>query len=543
MDFQPPLNNTETRGYLSQEDKRKFTITAGILGAVFFIAQFFVPFAMMMAIMPFTDLAMNMSKPSRGTYWKDAIWYIETPTASDSKTCVLKKLKLGSKDEPKNICEVSFKNPWLLSSEDRLWIISSSVVACYKKNKLNIVYETTQLGDVSRPFLYHGHPAVVESRPTGLSLMVFRENEWQKESSIAINAQKVPTDLDSHLQVLPQQDILHFFLAYGYTVFYKKGSIDMQQDDPNSWQTVCPDGSSWQTLLINEEPVVFHSISQDSKEEIVGIKMYDGIWRTFFSHYTSTDVYDFGVYPLPQSDKFAVLVQSFFDSIQLFEVDGTNIVAQKRYGKSSPFPRAFVLMMFIPQGLTLLMPLILAIILSGLMRKHRKIHYQAGPSSIPFASLTRRALAQIIDAIFLGGAVLLGFVFMMLSISRIEEMFSEERLFPWLMFGLMFGALLWVAFWLLLFSVLEGRWGVTPGKWLLRIRVIGTDLQHCGFGRALIRNLLKFVDGFFNFMVGVMVAALTENWQRVGDMAARTVVIYIGKKNNQVEEISSDKAI
>lgn len=39
------------------------------------------------------------------------------------------------------------------------------------------------------------------------------------------------------------------------------------------------------------------------------------------------------------------------------------------------------------------------------------------------------------------------------------------------------------------------------------------------------RNALKFVDGFFNYMVGILIVALTENWQRVGDMAARTVVI------------------
>jgi uncharacterized RDD family membrane protein YckC len=36
------------------------------------------------------------------------------------------------------------------------------------------------------------------------------------------------------------------------------------------------------------------------------------------------------------------------------------------------------------------------------------------------------------------------------------------------------------------------------------------------------------VDGFFNFMMGTMVAALSENWQRVGDMAARTVVVEAG---------------
>jgi hypothetical protein len=40
----------------------------------------------------------------------------------------------------------------------------------------------------------------------------------------------------------------------------------------------------------------------------------------------------------------------------------------------------------------------------------------------------------------------------------------------------------------------------------------------------VIRNLLMFVDGF-NFTVGIMVVALNEHWQRVGDMAALTVVV------------------
>ena len=92
-------------------------------------------------------------------------------------------------------------------------------------------------------------------------------------------------------------------------------------------------------------------------------------------------------------------------------------------------------------------------------------------------------------------------------------------------FAPILGALGWALATALIFTYTEGRSGVTPGKWVARIRVLGTDLQPCGFGRALIRNLLKCVDGFFNFMVGIMVVALSENWQRVGDMAARTVVV------------------
>ena len=83
---------------------------------------------------------------------------------------------------------------------------------------------------------------------------------------------------------------------------------------------------------------------------------------------------------------------------------------------------------------------------------------------------------------------------------------------------------------LVAYSYLEGRFGKTPGKWLVGIRVLGTDLRPCGFGRALLRNLLTFVDGFFNFLVGVLLVALTENWQRLGDLAARTIVVADSKR-------------
>lgn len=43
--------------------------------------------------------------------------------------------------------------------------------------------------------------------------------------------------------------------------------------------------------------------------------------------------------------------------------------------------------------------------------------------------------------------------------------------------------------------------------------------------RALLRNFLKVVDGFFNFLVGILIVTFTKDWQRVGDMAARTTVI------------------
>jgi uncharacterized RDD family membrane protein YckC len=44
------------------------------------------------------------------------------------------------------------------------------------------------------------------------------------------------------------------------------------------------------------------------------------------------------------------------------------------------------------------------------------------------------------------------------------------------------------------------------------------------------RNALKLVDGFFNFLVGILLVAFTPEWQRVGDLAARTIVVRVPKQ-------------
>jgi uncharacterized RDD family membrane protein YckC len=40
----------------------------------------------------------------------------------------------------------------------------------------------------------------------------------------------------------------------------------------------------------------------------------------------------------------------------------------------------------------------------------------------------------------------------------------------------------------------EGRYGMTPGKWLLGLRTVRTTLHPCGFARALVRNVMYYVD-------------------------------------------------
>lgn len=516
-------------GYLSEEHKRKFTITAGILGAAFFILQFILPPMLMFTIMPgmifFGDSWMKEAEPQRGTFWNKSVWYVETslsPKPSANGRTTLKKLNLDSDEGPEIISPLSIENPWLLPGNDRLWIISSSAIGFYRNGKITILSEEKTLGDISRPFLYEGYPAVVEERPTSLTLMVFFEDSWEKKLSFTLKFQENRGRIHRYLQALSSDGKLHLFLKFGKTLYYREGPPPGEIDERRVWQPITGAGRKWLAVLIDGEPAVFHHGTRDGTGKIFGLRRMGETWKPFFT-YDGVMISKMGVYPLGQPDRFAMLLESFPGSLRLVEVDGKRVVSEIRYGSGFPFPRGFMVMMlgfYVP---TLILPLILAVILSGFMMRHRICEHKAGSVSMPFASLTRRALAQIVDILVLGAPAIIG-ALLVYPIYDIEKMFSGPLHFL-AVFGLMAGTLLWTIVWLFVFSFLEGKWGGTPGKWALGIRVLGTDLRPCGFGRAFVRNLLKFIDGFFNFMIGIMLVALTENWQRVGDMAARTVVV------------------
>ena len=54
------------------------------------------------------------------------------------------------------------------------------------------------------------------------------------------------------------------------------------------------------------------------------------------------------------------------------------------------------------------------------------------------------------------------------------------------------------------------------------------------------RNALKLVDGFFNFLVGILLVAFTPEWQRVGDLAARTIVVRVPKEPPISGQVSAE---
>ena len=80
--------------------------------------------------------------------------------------------------------------------------------------------------------------------------------------------------------------------------------------------------------------------------------------------------------------------------------------------------------------------------------------------------------------------------------------------------------------WWLLIALLEGLYGWTPGKAAFGLRVVrATTGRPCGFGRAVIRNLVWIVDGCFFGIIAVVIANKSPGHQRLGDRAADTLVV------------------
>ena len=73
----------------------------------------------------------------------------------------------------------------------------------------------------------------------------------------------------------------------------------------------------------------------------------------------------------------------------------------------------------------------------------------------------------------------------------------------------------------------EWAWrGQTIGKRLLRLRVVDAEGLRLQFNQVVTRNLLRFVDSLpFFYLVGGVVCWFSPRCQRLGDIAANTIVI------------------
>jgi uncharacterized RDD family membrane protein YckC len=88
--------------------------------------------------------------------------------------------------------------------------------------------------------------------------------------------------------------------------------------------------------------------------------------------------------------------------------------------------------------------------------------------------------------------------------------------------------LVFLAVMFLYFVLLEGAFGMTLGKSMVGIRVVSRDGTGPGLRRALLRNLMRLIDGLPAFSIlGVLMIIGSSERTRAGDLVAGTRVVRI----------------
>ncbi|WP_157605531.1 RDD family protein [Schlesneria paludicola] len=273
-----------------------------------------------------------------------------------------------------------------------------------------------------------------------------------------------------------------------------------------------------------------------------------------------------------QADGVAYLLDQNFqwNSAALHRIEG-NVVGPPQILSQGVFAAYLARWRQIFAGVCFAWLLHLGLLVSGttwLLRGRQSGDYAFGQQQVQLASPTRRALAKAIDLLLLAGSITL-LAKLQITLFRIElppvsEEIISNHLFAYenaLFWGTRNGwpefqqqfqnavlssieaihsfivlrrtSLTTAALELLVLLgfmvVIEGRFGFTPGKWLLRIQTLRSTLRPCAFTHALLRTVIDWFDAPFLLtpIPALLSMTMSASRQRLGDRLADTLVVNV----------------
>ena len=144
----------------------------------------------------------------------------------------------------------------------------------------------------------------------------------------------------------------------------------------------------------------------------------------------------------------------------------------------------------------------------GMYGQSGQYGYQAPAPAMQYVSVWPRFAAILIDAVIIGIVVsIIAGILAAITHSIGLVYFVEAVVF----FGY--------------YIVMEATQGRTVGKMALGLKVVRMDGSPISWNEAIIRNLLRIVDGLFAYIVGAIIVWNSPLRQRLGDKVAKTVVI------------------
>jgi uncharacterized RDD family membrane protein YckC len=145
--------------------------------------------------------------------------------------------------------------------------------------------------------------------------------------------------------------------------------------------------------------------------------------------------------------------------------------------------------------------------------------------SYDVAGIGSRFVAVLLDTLIIGAVYFaLGLVFV-LALTAVHALNQMDSMTMWFVAALVLVA--FVVNWGY-FALCEAYWqGQTPGKRVMKLRVIKDSGRQITLFEALARNLVRFIDYLPGmYLTGVIAMLCNKRNQRLGDMVAGTLVVH-----------------
>lgn len=527
----PSQDEGAPRGYVSHEAKGGYLTKMWVAAITCLVGQFVLPSVVsFMAMQSMFEQVSNVNNvdPSRSACWKGSVWMLETGfPRSDGLPGPVKISRWvpGSEGPPTEAKIPPMYEPSLLATGGSLWVIGADTVVEISDRGTAPTQIEGSLGPVSRPFAFRGRPALIERGAERYLLKIFDGVGWVEDAGFSMgptNADEIALEL---LVVLDGPDGPGAALAYDGALYYLNDLRRLGLVPVADWERVDDLKLYWVAAVVGGTPTIFRNRNLGLDGGIDGYSRGPGGWEKNIEieHGIAGRM---GICQTETADRYLLLAEGMPGSVTVWEMSGSTVLSKTKIGEDLAGQERMNTLSWISNGLGWFTTVAMILILATLMKRARVGIHLARDRSARYASVLRRAIASALDmAIMAAPLVALWFLWVGPEPFNLEDNGTSGAM---RFMGFAGIAFVWVMIWIVLFALMESRRGQTPGKWLTGIVVLTVDLQPCGFGKAMIRNLLKiFGDSFFSFLVGIVFIAVTPSWQRVGDLAGRTVVVRV----------------
>ncbi len=146
--------------------------------------------------------------------------------------------------------------------------------------------------------------------------------------------------------------------------------------------------------------------------------------------------------------------------------------------------------------------------------------FTPSPTHLQAQGVLIRGIAWLIDSVVLGIATTAVFV---PTILGVHVAVPPSVFFNRAIISEVLGA---TTVYFVYFTVLEGRYGQTLGKFVSEIKVVREDGTQVGYRAAALRTILRVIDFLpLLYAMGALLIESSDKRQRLGDIVAHTIVI------------------